>query len=110
MKIYQGESLAFVLKPKEDGDTLSDCTIDVAMISEQAIDCCNKNSHQIIPQVAIYWSNITINNNSAEFTLTEEQSRELRPGRYFLEIAIYDSTTVKNQTSYIIEILPSYTK
>lgn len=113
MKLYQGESLALSLKPKDIADNIADYRVDVALVSEVSMSFCD-NKHQRHLQAAIYWENINTEEGSADFTLTGEQTKDLHPGRYFLEIALYsksvEDSTAKTQTAHIIEILPSYTK
>ena len=111
MKLYQGESLALSLSPKDNKDNIADFRVDVALVSEIS-NCCN-TTHQRFPQAVIYWENIPKTDGSANFSLTREQTLQLQPGRYFIEVALFsnndEDSTAKTQTTNIIEILPSYT-
>lgn len=102
-----------VLTSKEANVNFDDYIIDAALISEISIDCKIKSSGNLRPNAALYWENIPIEDNIAEFGITSEQSKNLHPGRYFVEVALYtkiNNNAAKTQTLNIIEILPTYTR
>lgn len=110
MKIYQGEGVPMALSPKEGIENLGNYDIDIALVPEGAKGCCNRTAQNT---AVIYWYKIPVTDNVAHFDLTSEQTNNLSPGLYFLEVALYPKDSnypMKTQTLNILEIVPTYIK
>lgn len=116
MKIYQGESLTFILDQNADGDDLSQYIIRAVLVAaHDNCDCTCILTEQDAPArnpVAVSWNDIPVADGAAMWHLTSEQSRALNPGIYFMEIAFRDKERgheIKRQTMPIINVKPSFT-
>ena len=64
-------------------------------------------------EATVLWDNIDIVDGKAVWSLTTEQSASLAVGKYAMEVALRDVASeqdVKDNTTTIIEVKPSYTK
>lgn len=91
MKIIQGETLEFLLRPEGEED-LSKYKIDAILSKEMpkgiiaTRDCCHNKENKVA------WRDILVRDVEGEkigsFTLTEEQSNSLDEGTYRIEVVL----------------------
>lgn len=108
LSIHQGETLAFALSGEENG--FEGYAVRAALYPSAHYsfrrDCA-------CGEATVLWDNIDIVDGKAVWSLTTEQSASLAVGKYAMEVALRDVASeqdVKDNTTTIIEVKPSYTK
>ena len=108
LSIYQGETLAFTLRgEKEEFDNykVRAALYPSAHYSFRRDCACGK--------AILTWEDIDIQDGQATWSLTTEQSALLGVGKYAMEVALRDIESgqdIKENTTTIIEVKPSYTR
>ena len=103
--------MSFALTPSDDTN-LSDYTVDAVLVAENVL-CNNGCSGNVHPYIAAEWKDMEAKDNSVIFELTADQTMALKPGGYFIEIALYSrgaTAILKKQTRALITLLPSFTR
>ena len=108
LSIYQGETLAFSLSG--DKEEFAGYEVRAALYPSTHYsfrrDCA-------CGEAVLTWEDIEVADGVAKWLLTTEQSSSLRVGKYAMEVALRDLASeqdIKESTTTIIEVKPSYTR